>query len=77
MKRGRSRLSPEKGAATAPSFLEVGRVVSAHGVAGKIKVAPYSGNPAGILKARKLCLGGPPGEGGAGVREYDVKTAQR
>ncbi len=52
--------------------------MSAHGVAGKIKVAPYSGDPTGILEVRRLRLGGPPGEeGGAGGREYDVETAQR
>ncbi|MBI5420099.1 MAG: 16S rRNA processing protein RimM [Deltaproteobacteria bacterium] len=54
-------------------FIEVGRVVAAHGVSGRIKVTAYSGDPAGLLRARSLRLCGETAE----RREYEVSTAQR
>jgi 16S rRNA processing protein RimM len=57
------------------SFIEVGRVTGLHGVHGKIKVAPLSGDPSGLLAAkvvRVVGAGDPVPE-----REYEVVAAHR
>jgi len=39
-------------------FLDIGRVTGLHGVHGKVKVAAFSGDPAGVLAAKTLRLSG-------------------
>lgn len=57
--------------------MEVGRVVGPHGVSGKVKVAPLSGDPSGLLSATRLRIAGRSAEGDREAREFEVKTAQR
>lgn len=57
--------------------MEVGRVVGPHGVSGKVKVAPLSGDPSGLLSARHLRIAGAPAQGAPDARDFEVKTAHR
>jgi 16S rRNA processing protein RimM len=57
----------------AGGFIEVGRVAAAHGVAGNIKVTVFSGDPAGLLGCRAVCLRGKSGE----RHEFEVETVRR
>jgi len=56
-------------------FIEVGRVTGLHGVRGKIKVAPLSGDPSGLLAAKSLRFDGVR-EPVAAI-EHEVVTAHR
>ena len=56
-------------------FIIVGRLIGPHGVHGKVKVAPLSGDPAGLLAAKTLRVAG--GTGGGADREFGVVTARR
>jgi len=58
-------------------LLDVGRVIGLHGVRGKVKVAAFSGDPAGILAAKTLRLSGGRGTAPGAVGDYEVVTAQR
>jgi 16S rRNA processing protein RimM len=53
----------------------IGRVIGPHGVHGKVKVAPLSGDPTGLLAARTLRIGG--GREPGPEREHEVVTAHR
>lgn len=57
--------------------MEVGRVVGPHGTSGKVKVAPFSGNPSGLLSARRLRIAGGSAGGTAEADEYVVEAAHR
>ena len=57
------------------TFIEVGRVVGAHGVRGKVKVQAFSGDPSGLLSAGRIRVGGTAGT--ARERDYEVKAAHR
>jgi 16S rRNA processing protein RimM len=59
------------------TYMEVGRVVGPHGVSGKVKVEPWSGDPSGLLSATRLRIAGRPAEGDREIREFDVKSAHR
>ncbi|MCL5967026.1 MAG: ribosome maturation factor RimM [Deltaproteobacteria bacterium] len=58
------------------ALIEVGRVAGTHGVAGRIRVAPFSGDPSGLIRVPRLRLRGGAGEKGAGT-DFAVKAAQR
>jgi 16S rRNA processing protein RimM len=58
-------------------FLEAGTVVATHGVAGGIKVKALSGDPSGLLKARRVRLVMKPAGAGPGGREHHVQAARR
>lgn len=76
MESGRNRLSHSR----IPSkdlLLEVGLVVAAHGVAGRIRVKPASGDPSGLLAAHTLRMRGKPDRGGPAGRDFEVDAAQR
>ena len=62
----------------AADLIPVGRVVALHGVAGKIKVNLFSGDPSGTAGARTVRLSAP-GAVGEPRRErtFEVITAQR
>ncbi|GAB4365076.1 MAG: ribosome maturation factor RimM [Deltaproteobacteria bacterium] len=61
----------------ADPHVEIGRIVGTHGVRGKVKVDPWSGDPAGLLAARRVRVT-PPRAGANGQdREYEVKAAHR
>ncbi len=57
-------------------LVEVGRVAGPRGVAGKVRVKPYSGDPSGLSGVRtvRFCADGP----GAGtrIRDFPVRAAQ-
>ena len=57
-------------------LLDVGRVIGLHGVRGKVKVAAFSGDPAGVLAAKTLRLTGGRGTAPGAVGDYEVVTAQ-
>lgn len=57
------------------TFIEVGRVVGAHGIQGKVKVEAWSGDPSGLLSAGRIRVGGRTGAGRE--RDYEVKAAHR
>ena len=61
----------------ADPYVEVGRIVGAHGVRGKVKVEVWSGDPAGLLSARSVRVSSPRAGEGAGPRDCEVKTAHR
>lgn len=48
-----------------------------HGVSGKIRVKPISGDPAGLLRAGSLRLCGKPGGSSRDGRDFEVAAAQR
>jgi 16S rRNA processing protein RimM len=56
-------------------YIEIGRVTGLHGVRGKIKVAPLSGDPSGLLAAKVVRFDGGREKGAA--RVYEVVTAHR
>lgn len=56
-------------------FIVVGRLTGPHGVHGKVKVAPLSGDPSGLLAAKSLRIDG--GREPRAEREYEVVTAHR
>lgn len=59
-------------------MVAVGRVVGVHGVAGKIKVSAFSGDPSGIRRASVLSLSRrPSAEGEARQKTFEVISAQR
>jgi 16S rRNA processing protein RimM len=58
-------------------YLDIGRVTGLHGVRGSVKVAAFSGDPAGVLAAKTLRLSGGRGTAPGAVGDYDVVTAQR
>ena len=57
------------------SFIAVGRVTGLHGVHGKVKVAPLSGDPSGMLAVKSLRIEG--GREPGAEREYRVVSAHR
>lgn len=59
------------------SFIEVGRVVGTHGFAGKIRVAPFSGDPSSLLRVPRvrLCGGGEEAAPDSG-QDFDLGAAQ-
>lgn len=58
-------------------YLEIGRVIGLHGVRGKVKVAPLSGDPSGALAAKTVRLTGVRGTEPDAVVEFDVVSAHR
>jgi len=58
-------------------YLDIGRVVGLHGVRGKVKVAPFSGDPSGVLAARTLHLAGGRGMEAGAHGDFDVAAAHR
>lgn len=58
-------------------YVEVGRVVGTHGVRGKVKVEAWSGDPSGLLSARRVRISSLRAGEGARHRECEVKTALR
>jgi 16S rRNA processing protein RimM len=56
-------------------YIDVGRIIGPHGVHGKVKVAPPSGDPSGLLAAKSLWIGG--GREPERARDYEVVTAHR
>lgn len=58
-------------------YVEVGRVVGIHGVRGKVKVEAWSGDPSGLLAARRIRISPLRAEEGVRHREHEVKTAHR
>lgn len=58
------------------SYLDVGRVAGAQGVAGSIRVKVFSGDPTGLLGVRTVRLSADdPGRGGR-VRDFPVRAAK-
>lgn len=57
-------------------LVEVGRVAGSHGVTGKVRVKPYSGDPSGLLGVRavRLSAEGPGRE--KRTRDFEVKAAE-
>ena len=51
-----------------PALLAVGRVARAHGVRGRVLIAPYNADSAGLERVRRIWLSG---------REYEVARAER
>jgi 16S rRNA processing protein RimM len=51
-----------------PELLAVGRVARAHGVRGRVLIAPYNAGSAGLERVRRLWLEG---------REFEVERAER
>ncbi len=58
-------------------FIEVGRVAGSHGVSGKVRVAPYSGDPGGVAAVRRVRFTLPGGPEGPKEEEFPVLSAQR
>jgi 16S rRNA processing protein RimM len=56
--------------------IEVGRVAGPHGVAGQIRVKPYSNDPSGLLAVRTVRLSAEGGGGAKRVGDFEVRTAQ-
>ncbi|KRT72870.1 MAG: 16S rRNA-processing protein RimM, 16S rRNA processing protein RimM [Deltaproteobacteria bacterium CSP1-8] len=56
--------------------IEVGRVAGPHGVAGQIRVKPYSKNPSGLLAVRTVRLSAKGGGETKRVGDFEVKTAK-
>ena len=56
-------------------YIAVGRVTGLHGVRGKIKVAAFSGDPAGLLAAKSLRIDG--GREPGAAREHEVESSHR
>jgi 16S rRNA processing protein RimM len=56
--------------------IEVGRVAGPHGVAGQIRVKPYSKDPSGLLAVRTVRLSAKGGGGANRVGDFEVKTAK-
>src|SRR3990170_5444571 len=56
--------------------IEVGRVAGPHGVAGQIRVKPYSNDPSGLLAVRTVRLSAKGGGGAKRVGDFEVKTAK-
>ncbi len=61
----------------ADPFVEIGRVVGPHGVRGKVKVEAWSGDPAGLLSARRIRISERTAGEVAPFRECTVKAAHR
>jgi 16S rRNA processing protein RimM len=60
------------------ALIPVGRVVGLHGVAGKIKVSMFSGDPSGMRQVKTVRLSAPASEGRARrEHSFDVISAQR
>ncbi len=59
------------------TFLEVGRVLGPQGVRGAVRVSAHSGDPSGMLRARRLMLSGAGGGEPGSVREVSVIAAHR
>jgi 16S rRNA processing protein RimM len=51
-----------------PDLLAVGRVARAHGIRGRVLIAPYNADSEGLDRVRRLWLGG---------REFEVERAER
>jgi 16S rRNA processing protein RimM len=51
-----------------PELLAVGRVARAHGIRGRVLIAPYNADSEGLHRVRRLWLGG---------REFEVERAER
>lgn len=56
------------------TYMEVGRIVGPHGVSGKVKVAPFSGDPSGLLSATRVRIAG---GAAAGASDHAVEGAHR
>lgn len=72
--------SPGIGAADADGggrWIEVGRVSGLHGVRGKLRVAMYSGDAAGVQRVSRVALSPRDGGEAADRAEYDVEAVQR
>ena len=50
-------------------FLDIGRVIGLHGVRGKVKVAAFSGDPEGVLAAKRTCASPEARDGAGGGRK--------
>jgi 16S rRNA processing protein RimM len=61
---------------TPPPLLAVGRLARAHGIRGRVLVAPFNEHSDGLEKAKVLWLG-KPGQGSSPLRRYDVAFAER
>jgi 16S rRNA processing protein RimM len=59
------------------AFIDIGRVAGLHGIRGKVKVAPLSGDPSGALAAKVVRMAGIRGTEPGTVREYEVVSAHR
>lgn len=57
--------------------MEVGRVVGPHGVSGKVKVAPFSGDASGLLSATRLRIAGGTVNAAAAESDFAVETVHR
>jgi 16S rRNA processing protein RimM len=57
------------------ALIVVGRLTGPHGLHGKVKVAPLSGDPSGLLAAKSIRVSG--GTGAVAEREFVVVTAHR
>ena len=51
-----------------PELLAIGRVARAHGIRGRVLIAPYNAGSEGLCRARRIWLG---------EREFEVDRAQR
>jgi len=51
-----------------PQLLAIGRVARAHGIRGRVLIAPYNAGSEGLCRARRIWLG---------EREFEVDRAQR
>jgi 16S rRNA processing protein RimM len=59
------------------TYIVMGRIVGPHGLNGKVKVAPLSGDPAGLLAAKSIRIGGGTGADVGSEGEFVVVTAHR
>jgi 16S rRNA processing protein RimM len=51
-----------------PDLLAVGRVARAHGIRGRVLIAPYNASSSGLARVRRMWVGG---------REFEVERAER
>lgn len=59
------------------AYVAVGRVAGPHGVEGALKVAPFSGDPSGMLRASSVRLSRKAGgRGPAEERDFEVRAAR-
>lgn len=61
----------------ADPFVEIGRIVGTHGVRGKVRVEVWSGDPAGLLGARRIRVPEDPAGKSGRHLDLEVKTAHR
>lgn len=58
-------------------YVEVGRVVGTHGIRGKVKVELWSGDPSGLLSARRIRVSQRREGEDPRIRDCEVKAAHR